>query len=111
MKKGNWVVLFLVIVFISFNSMACGSKASPENSKAAKANTPWFTEGRSLEKNDDFESTVLIMKKKEKQKYYDYGKEEDDNNKDLELTLLERVPVFDILAIKPNPKAKNIVSC
>ena len=60
---------------------------------------------------DDFESTVLIMKKKEKQKYYDYGKEEDDNNKDLELTLLERVPVFDILAIKPNPKAKNIVTC
>ena len=61
MKKGNWVVLFLIIVFISFNSMACGSKASAENSKAAKANTPWFTEGRSLEKNDDFESTEYYL--------------------------------------------------
>ena len=62
---------------------------------------------------DDFETTILIKKKKEKQKYYDYGKEEDndENNKDLELTLLERVPVFDILSITQNHKSKNIVTC
>ena len=61
----------------------------------------------------DFETTVLIRNKKEKEKYYDYGKEddEDDTNKDLELTLLERVPVFDILKISPNPKSKNIIIC
>ena len=57
---------------------------------------------------NDFENTLEWRKKKKKQEYYDYGTK---NNDDLELTLLERVPVIDILSIKPNPKAKNIITC
>ena len=66
-----------------------------------------------IKQYNDFETTVLIRNKKEKEKYYDYGKEDDeeDNNKDLELTLLERVHVLDMLKITHNPKAKNIVTC
>ena len=66
-----------------------------------------------MKQYDDFENTVLIKNKKEKQKYYDYGneKEEEDNNKDLELTLLEKVFVLDMLKITPNSKAKNLVTC
>ena len=62
---------------------------------------------------NDFETTILIKNRKEKKEYYDYGIEDDeeDNNKDLELTLLEKVPIFDILKITQNPKAKNIVTC
>ena len=62
---------------------------------------------------NDFETTIMIKNKKEKKEYYDYGIEDDeeDNNKDLELTLLEKVPVFDMLKITQNQKAKNIVTC
>ena len=58
---------------------------------------------------NDFETTMVRMKKKEKQQYYDYGKQNNDD--DLELTLLEKVPVIDILSITPNSKAKNIITC
>ena len=60
----------------------------------------------------DFENTILIMEKKEKKKYYDLGKDEkdEDTNKDLELTLLEKVSVVDIISINANNKSNNIVN-
>ena len=52
------------------------------------------------------------MEKKEKKKYYDLGKDEkdEDTNKDLELTLLEKVSVVDIISINANNKSNNIVN-
>jgi len=61
----------------------------------------------------DFENTIQIMDKKEKKKYYDLGKDDndEDTNKDLELTLLEKVSVTDIISINAaNQKSKNIVN-
>ena len=63
-----------------------------------------------IKQYNDFEDTVLIRQKKEKQKYYDYGKNQ-ENDSDLELTLLERVHVLDILKMLQNPKSKNLVTC
>ena len=60
----------------------------------------------------DFENTIQIMDKREKKKYYDLGKDEndEDTNKDLELTLLEKVSVVDIVSIKANQNSNNIVN-
>ena len=60
---------------------------------------------------NDFENTVLIRNVKEKQKYYDYGKDQENNDEDLELTLLEKVHVLDILKMIQDPKSKNLVTC
>ena len=59
----------------------------------------------------DFENTIQIMDKKEKKKYYDLGNDEndEDTNKDLELTLLEKVSVVDIISIKAQ-NSNNIVN-
>ena len=59
----------------------------------------------------DFENTIMIMDKKRKKEYYDLGKNEteEDMNKDLELTLLEKVSVVDIISINPQ-KSNNIVN-
>ena len=60
----------------------------------------------------DFENTIQIMDKKKKQEYYDLGKDDndEDTNMDLELTLLEKVSVIDIISIKSNEITKNIVN-
>ena len=60
----------------------------------------------------DFENTIQIMDKKKKQEYYDLGKDDndEDTNMDLELTLLEKVSAIDIISIKPNENTKNIVN-
>ena len=60
---------------------------------------------------NDFETTIMIINNKEKQEYYDYGNDDNDEEKDLELTLLEKVHVLDMLKITQNPKSKNIVIC
>ena len=62
---------------------------------------------------NDFETTILINNKKQKKEYYDFGKEEQDNNDehDLELTLLEKVPVLDILSLNYRANMKNVVEC
>ena len=57
----------------------------------------------------DFENTIMIMEKKQKKEYYDLGVNEEDTNKDLELTLLENVSVVDIISISPH-KSANIVN-
>ena len=58
----------------------------------------------------DFENTIQIMDKKEKKKYYDLGKDDnEDINMDLDLTLLEKVSVVDIVSINANQKS-NIVN-
>ena len=59
----------------------------------------------------DFENTLIIKNRKKKDKYYDYGKKEEDLNKDLELTLLEKVYVLDMLSINTDSKMKNVVIC
>ena len=59
----------------------------------------------------DFENTLIIKNRKKKEKYYDYGKKEEDLNKDLELTLLEKVFVLDMLSINTDSKIKNVVIC
>ena len=60
----------------------------------------------------DFENTIQIMDKREKKKYYDLGK--DDNEEDiineLELTLLEKVSIVDIISIKADQNSNNIVN-
>ena len=55
---------------------------------------------------------MMIMDRKNKKEYYDLGKEDDDNenNKSLELTLLEKISVNNIISISPNKKAANIVN-
>ena len=61
----------------------------------------------------DFENTVMILDRKKKNEYYDFGKEDDDNldnNKSLELTLLEKISVNKIISISPIKKATNIVN-
>ena len=60
----------------------------------------------------DFENTMMILDRKNKKEYYDLGKEDDDNenNKSLELTLLEKISVNNIISISPNKKAANIVN-
>jgi hypothetical protein len=62
---------------------------------------------------NDFENTILIYNKKQKKEYYDFGKEEQDDNDDhdLELTLLEKVPVLDILSLNYKANMKNVVEC
>ena len=59
----------------------------------------------------DFENTLIIKNRKKKEKYLDYGKKDEDLNKDLELTLLEKVYVLDILSINTDAKLKNVVIC
>jgi hypothetical protein len=58
----------------------------------------------------DFENTIMIMNKKEKKKYYDLGKDDNDLDEDLELTLLEKVSVVDVISINANHKSNNIVN-
>ena len=62
---------------------------------------------------NDFENTILINNKKQKKEYYDFGNEEQDDNEehDLELTLLEKVPVLDILSLNFRHNMKNVVEC
>ena len=58
----------------------------------------------------DFENTIQIMDKKQKKEYYDLGKDEsEDTYKDLDLTLLEKVSIVDIISIKAQ-NANNIVN-
>ena len=58
----------------------------------------------------DFENTIQIMDKKQKKEYYDLGKDEsEDTFKDLDLTLLEKVSIVDIISIKAQ-NANNIVN-
>ena len=59
----------------------------------------------------DFENTFIIKNRKNKEKYLDYGKKDEDLNKDLELTLLEKVYVLDMLSINTDVKLKNVVIC
>ena len=59
----------------------------------------------------DFENTLIIANKKQKEKYYDYGQKNDNLIKGLELTLLEKVFVLDMLSINIDPKLNNVVSC
>ena len=58
----------------------------------------------------DFENTFILKNRKKKEKYYDYGKK-DELKKDLELTLLEKVFVLDMLSIKSDHKMKNVDIC
>ena len=58
----------------------------------------------------DFENTIMIMDKKEKKKYYDLGKDDNDENNDLDLTLLEKISVVDIISINADQKSNNIVT-
>ena len=62
-----------------------------------------------LKQFKDFEST-LIIKNKKKKEYYDYGQKE-DLEQDLELTLLEKVFILDMLSIKADEKLKNVIIC
>ena len=54
----------------------------------------------------------MIMDKKEKKKYYDLGKDDNDenNDNDLDLTLLEKISVVDITSINADQKSNNIVT-
>ena len=58
----------------------------------------------------DFENTFIITSRKKKEKYYDLGKSE-DLNKEIELTLLEKVFVLDMLSIKHDKKLRNVIIC
>ena len=58
----------------------------------------------------DFESTWMLKNRKQKDEYYDYGKKE-ELNKDLELTMLEKVYVLDMLSIRTDEKLKNVIIC
>jgi len=62
---------------------------------------------------NDFENTILINNKKQKQEYYDFGKDEQDDNDDhdLELTLLEKVSILDILSLNYKHNMKNVIEC
>ena len=57
----------------------------------------------------DFENTLIIANKKKKEKYYDYGQENLNNG--LELTLLEKVFILDMLSINIDSKLNNVVTC
>ena len=60
----------------------------------------------------DFENTIMISDRNKKKEYYDLGKEEDNNNenKNLDLTLIEKIGVNNIISINSNQKEKNIVN-
>lgn len=51
-----------------------------------------------------------IEQKKKNWSYYDLGKETGEQNKNIELTLLEEIKITHILGIKPEPKNKNILN-
>ena len=59
----------------------------------------------------DFENSLIIKNRKQKEKYYDFGKKYEDLNQDLELTLLEKVYILDMLSINTDSKIKNVVVC
>ena len=59
----------------------------------------------------DFENTLILTNRKRKEKYYDLGKSDEDLNKEVELTLLEKVFVLDMLSIKHDQKLKNVIIC
>ena len=59
----------------------------------------------------DFENTFIIKNRKKKDQYYDYGKKDENLNKDLQLTLLEKVFILDMLSIKTDHKMKNVDIC
>ena len=59
----------------------------------------------------DFENTLILTNRKKKEKYYDLGKSDEDLNKEVELTLLEKVFVLDMLSIKHDQKLKNVIIC
>jgi hypothetical protein len=54
----------------------------------------------------------MISDRNKKKEYYDLGKEEDNNNenKNLDLTLIEKIGVNNIISINSNQKEKNIVN-
>ena len=58
----------------------------------------------------DFENTLIIQNRKKKEQYYDFG-QKDELKKDLELTLLEKVYILDMLSISPDEKLQNVVIC
>ena len=51
-----------------------------------------------------------IEQKKKNWIYYDLGKESNENNKNIELTLLEEIKITHILGLKTEPKNKNIMN-
>ena len=53
---------------------------------------------------------MMIKKKKKKQsEYYDLGKEENEE-KEPELILFDKIPALDIVSLNSNNKSKNIVN-
>ena len=60
----------------------------------------------------EFENTIMILDRKKKKEYYDLGKEDDieENNKSLELTLLEKISVNNIISISSDKRTNNIVN-
>ena len=59
----------------------------------------------------DFENTLIISNKKKKEKYYDFGQKDENLDKGLELTLLEKVFILDMLSINIDSKLNNVVTC
>ena len=59
----------------------------------------------------DFENTLIITNKKKKEKYYDFGQKDENLDKGLELTLLEKVFILDMLSINIDSKLNNVVTC
>jgi len=56
----------------------------------------------------------MLLDYKKKKEYYDLGKEDNDieekNNKNLELTLIEKITINNIISISLDIKANNIVN-
>ena len=55
----------------------------------------------------DLENTLIILDQKEKKEYYD---DIEENNKNLDLTLLETININNIISISLNHKNRNIVN-
>ena len=55
----------------------------------------------------DLENTLIILDRKEKKEYYD---DIEENNKNLDLTLLETISINNIMSISLNHKYRNIVN-
>ena len=55
----------------------------------------------------DLENTLIILDRKEKKEYYD---DIEENNKNLDLTLLETISINNIISISLNHKYRNIVN-
>ena len=63
----------------------------------------------------EFENTIMLLDEKQKKEFYDLGQDDDEgdetNDKNLELTLLEKIGVKNIISIKRNQnKINNVVN-